>query len=147
MARRKTVSDGLPEGLFARMRNGKAYYYTIEDGTHVGLGTDPAMAMAKLSSARTRKMSTKHPPHRLLTWGEILDTSLDVEGFCGIYFLIKNLKIVYVGQSLNVIRRSGQHPDKDFDRFSWVLCKRSELDDLERAYIKAFDPPLNIRNY
>ncbi len=142
--RRRSISDGLPEGMFARVRQGKTHYYMVDQGSQIGLGTDPARAFALMSAGLAKKMSRPNPPHRLLNWGEVLDVSLDVTSYCGIYFLIKDIKIVYVGKSLNVIRRIGQHPDKSFDRFAWVLCKPEQLDHLERDYINQFSPPLNV---
>lgn len=138
-------STGLPEGLFARERAGKIYYYhTDENGAHIGLGTDIGVAMARLARHLYRKGRREHPPHRLLEWTDVLDQSVSTESYCGIYFLINGHTIVYVGQSKNVIRRIGQHNDKDFDRFAWVLCQPSDLDKLEVAYIAKFNPPLNV---
>jgi hypothetical protein len=65
---------------------------------------------------------------------------------CGVYFLIKGERIVYVGQAANVFARVGRHVDearKDFDAWNFVLCPREELNSLERHYINEFRPPLN----
>jgi hypothetical protein len=62
----------------------------------------------------------------------------------GIYFLIKDGVVIYVGQAMNIAARIGVHAaTKDFDSWHWIACKRSELDAMERAYINALLPDLN----
>lgn len=63
----------------------------------------------------------------------------------GIYFLIREGVIVYVGKSGNVYRRVSDHTKtKEFDRISVIECSAESLDALERVYIKKFKPVLNI---
>lgn len=63
---------------------------------------------------------------------------------CGIYFLIKDEKIVYVGQSINIQNRVQQHRMiKDFDRFTYVECKAEDLSKIEAMYINKLKPILN----
>jgi excisionase family DNA binding protein len=63
---------------------------------------------------------------------------------CGIYFLICDGQIVYVGKSINVVARIAQHAaEKTFDSWAWVACAKSRLDRTERAYIDALMPKLN----
>lgn len=68
---------------------------------------------------------------------------------CGVYFLIADGRIMYVGQSTNVPARIGAHTTTfTFDAWHWVPCAREGLDQLERAYIKALQPPWNkAHNY
>jgi excinuclease UvrABC nuclease subunit len=62
----------------------------------------------------------------------------------GVYFLIANKKIVYVGQSHNIPGRVAEHMlSKEFDSFAFVPAKKEELDSLERAYINKFLPVYN----
>jgi len=64
---------------------------------------------------------------------------------CGVYFLFKEDKVVYVGQSINVAARISQHSgSKDFDSFSVLLCDQSKLDLLEGLYIRLLKPELNF---
>ena len=82
----------------------------------------------------------------ILSHKEIIETGkLFSEDECiGIYFLIKNNEVVYVGQSVNVFNRIGQHRYvKDFDGFKYINCKKSELDILESIYIHFLNPKLN----
>ncbi|MFW6281710.1 MAG: GIY-YIG nuclease family protein [bacterium] len=64
----------------------------------------------------------------------------------GIYKLIQDDEIVYIGQSLNCERRIGTHlksDDKDFNSFEIIPCKEQELDELEREYINKYEPEYN----
>jgi len=65
---------------------------------------------------------------------------------CGIYFLIKNNNIIYVGQSIDIWSRVMTHSldiEKDFDYFSCHFCDKPYLDELELKYILKFKPSLN----
>ena len=62
---------------------------------------------------------------------------------CGVYFLIKNKKIVYVGQSVNVFVRIKGHSGKEFDSVTIVRCNKNALDKLESLYIHFLKPELN----
>jgi hypothetical protein len=74
----------------------------------------------------------------------IVDESKKYKQPCGVYFLVKENKIVYVGQSVNVYSRVGHHSGvKDFDRVAWIECEKEKLDLLESIYIHLFEPELN----
>jgi hypothetical protein len=64
---------------------------------------------------------------------------------CGIYFLIHEERIVYVGQSQNVYSRVSRHLSRhrNFDAWHWVPCRQDTLTRLERAYIEALMPVWN----
>jgi len=66
--------------------------------------------------------------------------------FC-IYLLIKDWKVVYVGQSSCCgIERIAFHMRTkyiDFDSYTIINCKKEELNDLEAEYIMLFSPTLN----
>lgn len=64
----------------------------------------------------------------------------------GVYFLLDNNKVVYVGQSVNVYSRIGQHTDKAFDRYAFVPCAVEALDKLESLYIHFLQPKENGRH-
>jgi len=62
----------------------------------------------------------------------------------GIYFLIKERKIIYIGQSNNILTRITTHSNsKDFDSYSYIPCDESILDKLESLYIHVYQPELN----
>jgi len=80
----------------------------------------------------------------MLTEDEIVNGSDVLADCCGVYFLIRLGKVVYVGQSVNVHSRiSGHVGSKKFDKFAYVQCKRSALDVIESLYIHVLRPPLN----
>lgn len=66
----------------------------------------------------------------------------------GVYFLYKGAALQYVGQSVNVLSRVGDHlaQKKEFDSFTFIRCERDDLDALEIACIKLFRPVLNVAN-
>lgn len=77
---------------------------------------------------------------------KILRDSKPLSSRCGVYFLISNDKIVYVGQSVNIPSRIEQHkkdPCKEFDRYHSIPCKVTELDLVESNYIRKFMPKFN----
>jgi hypothetical protein len=63
---------------------------------------------------------------------------------CGIYFLIRDSKVVYVGQSLHVEARLATHAlQKQFDSWAWIPCDIEDLISVERAYLDIFLPEDN----
>lgn len=65
---------------------------------------------------------------------------------CGVYFLIDDDEVVYVGQSTELHARVAQHRArwKQFDSYTYIPCESSQLAELERHYIRLFRPCLNI---
>lgn len=66
---------------------------------------------------------------------------------CGVYFLLKDDIVVYVGQSTNIISRVWSHRKRgvEFDEFTYVEATRDELNHLEAIYTLKFLPKLNMR--
>lgn len=64
----------------------------------------------------------------------------------GIYFLLQNGKVVYVGQSTNVEKRLIQHrcSDKEFDSYRVMNCAHDLLLYYEKRWIKRFKPIYNL---
>lgn len=63
----------------------------------------------------------------------------------GVYFLLKNKKIVYVGQTTNgVIRIFFHTKDKDFDSYYFIPIKdKDKRHSAENNYILEFNPKYN----
>jgi excinuclease UvrABC nuclease subunit len=62
----------------------------------------------------------------------------------GIYFLISDGSVVYVGQSVDVYRRIASHvTTKQFDAIHVLPCPEVELVKVESDYIRKLNPPLN----
>ncbi|MFM0044140.1 GIY-YIG nuclease family protein [Paraburkholderia sediminicola] len=80
-----------------------------------------------------------------LTPEEVIGRSIQVKGVHGVYFLIDDGEIVYIGKSTNFASRLGVHSlEKKFTRvYFMAIDDASQLDELERFYIKKFDPRLN----
>ena len=85
----------------------------------------------------------------LATKETIVAASLNLADLSGIYFLIKDKEIVYIGQSTCVFRRVYDHlwSKKIFDSFSYIQCEEKMLDKLESIYIHFYQPPENGRNH
>lgn len=84
---------------------------------------------------------------RLLSEAEIVAESSSAPHLTGVYFLVQAERVVYIGQSVNILARIAQHrASKDFDRFAFVPCEREDLDALESLYIHFIKPPLNGRH-
>lgn len=75
---------------------------------------------------------------------QIIDSSFSFKKIIGIYFLIRKLEIVYIGQSIDVASRISAHErDKRFDAVSVIRCEADELDAYESLYIWKYQPCLN----
>ncbi len=82
----------------------------------------------------------------LLSEKEIVECSAQAPHLVGVYFLVKGERVVYVGQSTNILTRIATHQQaKDFDRFAFVPCAREDLDVLESLYIHGLRPAMNGR--
>ena len=65
---------------------------------------------------------------------------------CGVYFLCdENSNILYIGQSIAPLSRLGQHRSRGrvFARAFLLPAPKAELDRIEGALIRHFNPPLN----
>lgn len=77
---------------------------------------------------------------------QIVAASEPVKVLCGVYFLIRTERVVYVGQSVNVHARMSGHileGSKTFDRIAFIECHPEQLDVWETLYIHIFKPELN----
>jgi len=85
----------------------------------------------------------------LATKQTIVAASLNLADLSGIYFLIRNGEIIYIGQSTCVFRRVYDHlwAKKIFDSFSYIHCEEKMLDKLESLYIHYYQPTENGRNH
>jgi excinuclease UvrABC nuclease subunit len=65
----------------------------------------------------------------------------------GIYFLCKDNKVVYIGQSKDVTNRVNGHIGfKEFDSVTAMLVPEGLLDEVEKYWIKRIKPELNFRH-
>ena len=78
---------------------------------------------------------------------DIIESSIPVENHAGVYFLIKNKEVVYVGQTIDIFSRISKHRrlGKEFDSFSFINCDdQAQRDKLETTYILALAPWMNL---
>lgn len=97
----------------------------------------------KLATYAPTKFLTS--PELEYTYDDILAAVIPYGSTSGIYFLTRGTKIVYIGQSTGVLRRIMAHrvDGKEFDGFAFFSCPEEDLDELETAYIRAFNPSDN----
>jgi len=83
----------------------------------------------------------------MLDVSEIVANSAPFKSKCGVYFLIQDDQVVYVGQSVSVDTRVRDHANnkyavnvKVFDRYAYIPCEKHQLDVLESLYIHALNP-------
>lgn len=86
-------------------------------------------------------------PPELISCNRISEIPINsAYGPSGVYFLCKDKKIVYVGQSKCVFSRINDHKKQKrglFDSVFFIDLPLSRLDDVETALIRKFNPPLN----
>lgn len=77
---------------------------------------------------------------------DVLEAAIPTARASGIYFLIREQEVVYVGQSQDVLNRVSRHrrDGRKFDAFSYIECAAEDMDRLEVLYIKAFVPAENV---
>lgn len=78
------------------------------------------------------------------------DDLLEVCYSTGVYFLMLEERVVYIGSSVNPMKRSLQHrhgtkryPPKEYDKVYFLSVPLEELLEMEKKLIRLFDPPLN----
>jgi predicted DNA-binding transcriptional regulator AlpA len=74
----------------------------------------------------------------------VADRLIEVPEVSGIYFLIQEGEVIYVGQSHNVASRIIGHKNKTFDRAFVLPCPPSKMNETEAAFIGIFKPKLNM---
>ncbi len=73
---------------------------------------------------------------------QILESAISRDDtFPGVYFLVRDGGIIYIGQSINVFSRALEH--RNFDQWAYIPCERKQLDVLESMYIHWLRPARN----
>mgnify|MGYP003652345809 CR=1 FL=1 len=95
------------------------------------------------SSALSNTLTGKH----MVSEQAIVSESTSFEDQCGVYFLVKGSRVVYVGQSVHISARLSDHTkNKDFDSYAFIQCPPAKLDVLESLYIHALAPEYQGRS-
>lgn len=64
-----------------------------------------------------------------------------------VYFLCREDRIVYIGQSINISQRMAQHiPYKNFDRVFYINVHAEDLNAVESELIEYYNPELNRKD-
>jgi len=144
---RSYVYELIKEGVLPAVKNGhiKVKESSIEHfiKSHTTEISEDIPAI-KIKRANVVVNETDH----LLNAEEIVSRAQPFENCCGVYFLINNGEIVYVGQSVNIWGRLGTHFNdnlKEFDRIAYVLVDKEDLNRVEAAYIRKFQPKYNCK--
>lgn len=143
--RRLSKNRTLPRGLHCH--NG---YYSFVDprtGQEYGLGRDRQKAIIEAREANAH-LSGRRSSITLLSKDELLSRAFCRDyTLCGIYVLFLADRVMYVGQSTNVQIRLATHAaagEIPFDRYAFIACDASRLDQTEAAYIAALRPEKNV---
>ena len=112
-----------------------------------------ARAMCAPDAPADLKLMSAIPTRVLKAIGEvpydrltILSAAIPCDGRAGVYFLINGADVVYVGQSVDVLKRISRHmtDGRVFQSFAFLSCPESELDRIEKLYITALMPEWNM---
>lgn len=63
----------------------------------------------------------------------------------GIYFLIDNKEIVYIGKTKNISHRLAGHGNKNYEVYRFIACEEIYLDAYEKRWIERFKPKYNSK--
>lgn len=101
-------------------------------------------------SAPASKAKPLFPEGRPLTASDIVGLAGALPNKkSGVYFLLKDDAIVYVGKSKNLIGRIREHikdESKEFNRFALLGTEVSTAEAIESYYISLLNPPLNRKS-
>lgn len=107
------------------------------------LRSSKALEASLLSSIPPRVLrAIQDAPFKM---SDILESPVQVPMSSGVYFLICDSEVMYVGRSADVFYRLSQHRQAGlkFDAFNVVYAPKERLDELERIYIDALLPKWN----
>jgi hypothetical protein len=119
-----------------RLDGVKARFLSEKESATLDLPLLTAIPVSVLDAIRT-------VPHCIY---DVISAAIPVKQNTGIYFLILNNEVVYVGQSIDLLGRVSRHirDGKRFDSYAFLSAPKEKLDELERKYIRAFVPVDNI---
>lgn len=149
-----------PTGLY-EPRKGYFIYKSTISGRTVAIGHDEKEAIdyAKWANEQVaaaefeKKVGRVKRPHLgldkrgLLEHSWIAERAMACIKIIGVYMLLMDAEIVYVGQSTNVLARIYSHQQrhaKDFNRFFIIECRPEDLLRTESLYIDKFNPRHNL---
>jgi hypothetical protein len=66
-------------------------------------------------------------------------------GRCGLYFLLQDKVLVYIGATTDFPRRMLAHIDKKFNRIRFIPCDKDKRYIYERRLLAYFKPKYNLK--
>lgn len=127
---------------FDTMEEAVAWAKSAEERIRSG-DNSPYSEVRKRGAPTPRKIPF-YDPSKLLTEQQIVERSVKGKSVSAVYFLIRNGRVVYVGQSVNVYARIGDHAVyKDFDSYFILPMPQEMLVAEEAKYIHHFKPVEN----
>lgn len=100
-------------------------------------------------SADTKRVNHQTLPKQLMNYhDEILDYSIHMVPPC-IYFLVRDIEIMYVGQTVCLPGRVSQHVKEKphFNKVYYFPVPKENLLEIERKVILEMEPPWNNESY
>jgi hypothetical protein len=123
----------------------KTYYYAWKGGPRLRGEPGTPEFVASYNEAIAARTSARFPS---LPGGIIKRKAQNpnaVQPLIGVYLLLLNGEIIYVGSSLKMPERVNGHRTngRPFDQVFYIATTADEREALERTLIKAIDPPQN----
>jgi hypothetical protein len=147
------------EGLPARWQlSHGAYFYQVPPGLEYlwnhkqkyRLGATLPEAMEEfIGKSKSDEAARGIDAAKLLALDEIIAQAVP-RASSGVYFLIKDERVIYVGRSANVIERIATHAKNaiiPFDSTHFICATGVEMDRLEQLYIGKLRPEFNVCFY
>lgn len=90
-----------------------------------------------------RRFGLTHHEGEWLSEAELVGIAQPHQPVSGVYFLIADQRVQYVGQACDVDRRLAEHwrDGKRWEAVTVIECDEKHLDAVESAYIHKFAPP------
>lgn len=137
------------------MHNGRRYSRTFDDRAAAEAWCARHKATIQRREDAGASALLSQIPRRILdavqaidyTATEVVSGALPVGGSVGIYFLVRDAEVVYIGKTTDVFLRLSKHrrDGKQFDAYNFLPCGEADLDRLESLYITALLPYGNLR--
>lgn len=156
-----SATEHLPPNLY-RQANGYFYYRHRVAKKNIGIGRDEAAAIEEANRLNKLNISNAEATRRQKIDVAAQNFSVDKHGLvelqflrenaelydkvCGIYFLMLDGEVVYIGQSINCHSRISDHKRLEKIQYDSVYILRTDqaaLTPLENLYIRKFKPKHN----
>lgn len=157
---RRSDRESWPKNMY-EPRPGYYVYRSPMSGRTIAIGrhsVQDAIGVVKYFNKQAEQINEGDDMQRLALANSVTDRrglldasfitkkAMVFDSICGVYFLLKDDTIVYVGKSSAIMTRMCKHASeqrKDFNRVFVLECPPASMDRLERLYIDKFKPIYN----